>query len=109
MTVLDTARDLLPDVPHAVCFDTVFHSGLPAGAREYAVPAGWRDAYGLRRYGFHGLSHAWALARTAQLLGRRPQQQHLVMVHLGGGCSACAVREGRRVDKAMGSTPLEVW
>ncbi|MCQ4205551.1 acetate/propionate family kinase [Streptomyces longispororuber] len=107
LTVLDAARDLLPDVPHVVCFDTVFHSGLPACAREYAVPARWREAYGLRRYGFHGLSYAWALARTAELLGRRPVQLQLVMVHLGGGCSACAVREGHSVDTTMGFTPLE--
>ncbi|MFF2303347.1 acetate/propionate family kinase [Streptomyces sp. NPDC058128] len=107
LTVLDAARDLLPGVPHVVCFDTVFHSGLPAAAREYAVPAGWREAYGLRRYGFHGLSYAWALARTAELLGRRPEQLHVVMVHLGGGCSACAVRAGRSVDTTMGFTPLE--
>ncbi|MGW6273775.1 acetate/propionate family kinase [Streptomyces sp. NPDC055060] len=107
LTVLDAARDLLPDVPHVACFDTVFHAGLPAAAREYAVPADWRTAYGLRRYGFHGLSYAWALSRTAELLGRRPEQLQVVMVHLGGGCSACAVREGRSVDTTMGFTPLE--
>ncbi|MFJ3202419.1 acetate/propionate family kinase [Streptomyces sp. NPDC086989] len=107
LTVVDAARELLPEVPHVVCFDTVFHAGLPAAAREYAVPAGWREAYGLRRYGFHGLSYAWALARTAELLGRRPEQLQLVMVHLGGGCSACAVLEGRSVDTTMGFTPLE--
>ena len=107
LTVVDAARDLLPGVPHVACFDTVFHAGLPVAAREYAVPADWRDTYGLRRYGFHGLSYAWALARTAELLGRRPEQLHLVMVHLGGGCSACAVRDGRSVDTTMGFTPLE--
>ncbi|MFA3872931.1 acetate/propionate family kinase [Streptomyces sp. MMCC 100] len=107
LTVLDAARDLLPDIPHAVCLDTVFHAGLPAAAREYAVPAAWREEYGLRRYGFHGLSYAWALGRTAGLLGRRPEQLHVVIVHLGGGCSACAVRDGRSVDTTMGFTPLE--
>ncbi|MFD4987657.1 acetate/propionate family kinase [Streptomyces sp. NPDC058374] len=107
LTVLDAARKLLPDVPHVACFDTVFHTGLPAAAREYAVPATWREEYGLRRYGFHGLSYAWALARTAELLGRRPEQLHLVIAHLGGGCSACAVRDGHSVDTTMGFTPLE--
>ncbi|MFB8106455.1 acetate/propionate family kinase [Streptomyces sp. NPDC056007] len=107
LTVVDAARDLLPGVPHVACFDTVFHSGLTAAAREYAVPADWRHTYGLRRYGFHGLSYAWALARTSELLGRGPEQLHLVMVHLGGGCSACAVRDGRSVDTTMGFTPLE--
>ncbi|MCW8095794.1 acetate kinase [Streptomyces tauricus] len=61
----------------------------------------------MRRYGFHGLSYTWALARTAELLGRRPEQLQLVMVHLGGGCPACAVREGRSVDTTMGFTPSE--
>ncbi|MEW2065776.1 acetate/propionate family kinase [Streptomyces sp. NPDC007346] len=107
LTVLDAARELLPDVPHIACFDTVFHAGLPAAAREYAVPATWREEYGLRRYGFHGLSYAWAVEQAAGLLGRRPDQLHLVVVHLGGGCSACAVRDGRSVDTTMGFTPLE--
>ncbi|MEV7190191.1 acetate/propionate family kinase [Streptomyces sp. NPDC093510] len=107
LTVLDAARDLLPDAPHVACFDTVFHAGLPAAAREYAVPAAWRQEYGLRRYGFHGLSYAWALDRAAELLGRRPGQLHVVIAHLGGGCSACAVRDGRSVDTTMGFTPLE--
>lgn len=107
LTVLDAARRQLPDVPHVACFDTVFHTGLPATAREYAVPATWRTDYGLRRYGFHGLSYAWALGQAAGLLGRRPEQLHLVIAHLGGGCSACAVRDGCSVDTTMGFTPLE--
>jgi acetate kinase len=107
LTVLDAARELLPDAPQAACFDTVFHAGLPASAREYAVPTAWREEYGLRRYGFHGLSYAWALDRAAELLGRGPEQLQLVIAHLGGGCSACAVRDGRSVDTTMGFTPLE--
>jgi acetate kinase len=107
LTVVDAARDLLPGIPHVACFDTVFHAGLPAAAREYAVPSGWREDFGLRRYGFHGLSYAWALDRAAELLDRRPENLHLVIAHLGGGCSACAVRDGRSVDTTMGFTPLE--
>ncbi|MFI0237782.1 acetate/propionate family kinase [Streptomyces sp. NPDC016845] len=107
LTVLDAARDLLPDIPHAACLDTAFHAGLPAAAREYAVPALWRETYGVRRYGFHGLSYTWALDRAAELLGRRPGQLHVVLAHLGGGCSACAVRDGRSADTTMGFTPLE--
>ncbi|MGW0537054.1 acetate/propionate family kinase [Streptomyces sp. NPDC003032] len=107
LTVLDAARELLPGIPHAACFDTVFHAGLPAAAREYAVPAVWREEYGLRRYGFHGLSYAWALERAAELLGRGPERLQVVIAHLGGGCSACAVRDGRSVDTTMGFTPLE--
>jgi acetate kinase len=107
LTVLDAARKLLPGIPHVACFDTVFHAGLPTAAREYAVPADWREEYGLRRYGFHGLSYAWALDRTAELLGRAAGQLHVVIAHLGGGSSACAVRDGTSVDTTMGFTPLE--
>ncbi len=107
LAVLDAACDLLPDLPHALCFDTVFHARLPAAAREYAVPARWRREYGIRRYGFHGLSYAWALARAADLLGTHPDDLQIVIAHLGGGCSACAVRSGHSVDTTMGFTPLE--
>ncbi|WP_405621046.1 acetate/propionate family kinase [Streptomyces sp. NBC_01508] len=105
--VLDAARELLPNVPHVACFDTVFHAGLPAAAREFAVPETWRGEYGVRRYGFHGLSYAWALGRTAELLRRRPTSLRIVIAHLGGGCSACAVRDGTSVDTTMGFTPLD--
>jgi acetate kinase len=107
LAILDAARDLLPDLPHAACLDTAFHSGLPPAAREFALPAKWRREYGLRRYGFHGLSYTWALARTAEVLDRRPEELQVVIAHLGGGCSACAVRDGRSVDTTMGFTPLD--
>lgn len=71
------------------------------------MPERWRADYGLRRYGFHGLSYSWALQRTAQALGRPVDDLQVVLVHLGGGCSACAVRNGRSVDTTMGLTPLE--
>lgn len=104
---LDLARRLLPEAPQVACFDTAFHAGLPQRARTYAIPRLWRERYGLRRYGFHGLSYAWAAARAARLLGRPLDELHLVLTHLGGGCSACALREGRSVDTTMGFTPLE--
>jgi acetate kinase len=107
LAVVDAAGELLPDVPHVACFDTVFHTELPAAACQYAVPEQWRVQYGLRRYGFHGLSYAWSLARTAEVLDRPAGALHIVIVHLGGGCSACAVRNGRSVDTTMGLTPLE--
>ncbi|MER7834508.1 acetate/propionate family kinase [Streptomyces sp. NPDC096040] len=107
LTVVDTARELLPDVPHVACFDTAFHRDLPAAAREYAVPERWRTEYGMRRYGFHGLSYAWCLERTAEVLQRPADGLQAVLVHLGGGCSACAVRDGRSMDTTMGLTPLE--
>jgi acetate kinase len=107
LAVVDAARELLPDLPHVACFDTAFHAQLPAAAYQYAVPERWRDQYGLRRYGFHGLSYAWSLARAADLLDRPAGAFHVVIAHLGGGCSACAVRDGRSVDTTMGLTPLE--
>jgi acetate kinase len=107
LAALDEARTALPDVPHVACFDTAFHAGLPEAARMYALPAEWRERYGLRRYGFHGLSYAWALGHAAELIGRPADEIQVVLTHLGGGCSACAVREGRSVDTTMGFTPLE--
>jgi len=93
-----------PDLPNVACFDTAFHAGLPAAARTYAVPAGWAaGGVPLRRYGFHGLSHAYA----AELLGASPADLRLVTAHLGAGASLAAVAGGRSVDTTMGFTPLE--
>ncbi len=107
LAVLDAARAELPGLPHVACFDTAFHAGLPPAAREYAIPEVWRERYGVRRYGFHGLSYQWALARTAELLDRPAAELDVVIAHLGRGASVCAVRRGRSVDTTMGFTPLE--
>jgi acetate kinase len=107
LALLDAARELLPDVPHVLCPDTAFHAGLPDAAATYALPSRWREKYGLRRYGFHGLSYAWTLGRTAALLGRPVGELSLVLAHLGGGASVCAVSGGRSVDTSMGFTPLD--
>ncbi|MEV6570298.1 acetate/propionate family kinase [Streptomyces sp. NPDC051577] len=107
LAALDAARRLLPDIPHAVCPDTAFHSELPKPAHTYALPREWTRRHGLRRYGFHGLSYAYATRRTAEVLGRPVAELQLLITHLGGGCSACAVRGGRSVDTTMGFTPLE--
>ena len=96
---------LLPDTPAVACFDTAFHADLPAAAATYAIPAAWRERYGLRRFGFHGLSHAYAAMRAAQMLGR--EDLRLVVAHLGAGASLAAVRAGACVDTTMGFTPLE--
>jgi acetate kinase len=98
LRALGDARAALPDVPHVAAFDTAFHATLPPEASTYAVPARWRED-GLRRYGFHGLSVAWAAEQV-----RVPR---VVVCHLGGGCSVTAVRDGRSVDTTMGLTPLE--
>jgi acetate kinase len=98
---------LLPDVPAVACFDTAFHATLPPAAATYALPAEWNDRFGLRRYGFHGLSHAWASRRAAALLGRPATDVRLVTAHLGAGASLCAVAGARSVATTMGFTPLE--
>jgi acetate kinase len=95
-----------PDIPHVACFDTAFHATLPAAASTYAVPAPWRE-WGVRRYGFHGLSHAWAVSRAAALVGRPVAELAAVTCHLGSGASLAAVDGGRSVDTTMGFTPLD--
>jgi acetate kinase len=104
---IEAARRALPGVPGVACFDTAFHAGLPAAAARYALPDDWTRRLGLRRYGFHGLSHEYAARRAAELLGRDPVGLRLVTCHLGAGASLAAVWEGRSVDTTMGFTPLE--
>ena len=89
----------LPDVPAVACFDTAFHATLPAAAATYALPREWRERFGLRRFGFHGLSHAYA--------SRRAAAARVVSCHLGAGASLAAVRDGVCVDTTMGFTPME--
>jgi acetate kinase len=98
---------LRPELPAVACFDTAFHATLPAAAATYALPKAWRERWPLRRYGFHGLSHAYAARRAAELLGRPLEDSKLVTCHLGAGASCCAVLDGRSVDTTMGFTPLE--
>jgi acetate kinase len=105
LALLDAARKAIVR-PQIVCLDTSFHSRIPTYATTYAVPAHWRE-FGVRRYGFHGLSYAWAIRRSAELLGRPVESLQVVIAHIGSGVSACAVREGRSVDTSMGFTPLE--
>jgi acetate kinase len=93
------AQRAFPDVPHVVVFDTAFHAGIPEHVATYPLPQAWRDRWGLRRYGFHGLAVQWASEQV-----RVPR---LVVCHLGGGCSVTAVRDGVSVDTTMGFTPLE--
>jgi acetate kinase len=100
-------RRLRPRLRAVACFDTAFHSSLPAAAATYAIPAAWSERWRLRRFGFHGLSHAYASRRAAELLGRSPSDLRLVTAHLGAGASLAAVAGGRSVDTTMGFTPLE--
>jgi acetate kinase len=103
LAALAAVSRVLPDVPAVACFDTAFHATIPPAASTYAVPAAWRERWGTRRYGFHGLSHAYASRRAAELTGGR----RVVTCHLGAGASLTAVRDGRSVDTTMGFTPLE--
>jgi len=100
-------RRLRPELPQVATFDTAFHAGMPAEAATYALPHDWNTRWGLRRYGFHGLSHAYASRRAAALMGRPLGQLRLVTAHLGSGASLAAVAAGRSVDTTMGFTPLE--
>jgi acetate kinase len=104
---IDAVRTTLPEVPSVACFDTAFHATMPTEARTYAVPGEWRYRFGVRRYGFHGLSHAYASRRAAELLDREVDGLRLVSCHLGAGASLCAVQSGESVDTTMGFTPLE--
>lgn len=107
LAALAAVTRALPDVPAVACFDTAFHRTLPPAANTYAVPVEWRKRYAIRRYGFHGLSHAYAARRGAQLAGRRLADSRVVTCHLGAGASLCAVQDGRSVDTTMGFSPLE--
>lgn len=107
LAALDQCRSRLPDVAHVACFDTAFHTRLPDTARTYPVPQQWREEFGVRRYGFHGLSYAWALRRASELLGRPASHLQLLLAHVGGGASVCAVHHGVSVSTSMGFTPLE--
>jgi acetate kinase len=103
---LTHAREAFPDVPHVAVFDTAFHRTIPPEAFTYALPAEWRENWGIRRFGFHGLSVEWSTERAQELLGLE-EMRRLVVCHLGGGCSVTAVRDGRSVDTTMGFSPLE--
>jgi acetate kinase len=105
LAALDAVTRALPGLPAIACFDTAFHATLPAAAATYALPAEWSERWRLRRYGFHGLSHAYASRRAAEMLGHR--RKRIVTCHLGAGASLAAVRNGRSVETTMGFTPLE--
>lgn len=100
-------RHLRPEVPQVAVFDTAFHATLPAAAATYALDAGLAARLGIRRYGFHGTSHAYVSRQTAELLDRPLETLNTIVLHLGNGASACAVQGGRSVETSMGMTPLE--
>jgi acetate kinase len=107
LEALEAVSRIRPDCPTVACFDTAFHATLPPAAATYALPRSWRERWGLRRFGFHGLSHAYAARRAGELLGRPLDGLRIVTCHLGAGASLAAVHSGRSVDTTMGFTPLE--
>jgi acetate kinase len=107
LRALELVSGLLPGVPAVACFDTAFHARIPQAASTYALPSEWRRRWELRRYGFHGLSHAYASRRAAELTGLSLDEVRIVTCHLGAGASLAAVQDGVSVDTTMGFTPLE--
>jgi acetate kinase len=107
LQALDLVSRVLPDLPAVGCFDTAFHARMPAAASTYALPAEWRERWDLRRFGFHGLSHAYASRRAADLIGERLDALRIVTCHLGAGASLAAVERAISVETTMGFTPLE--
>ncbi|WP_371790704.1 acetate kinase [Streptomyces sp. NBC_01471] len=107
ITGIRTARELRPDLPQVAVFDTAFHTTMPEYAARYAIDVATADAHRIRRYGFHGTSHAYVSRKTAALLGRTPEEVNVIVLHLGNGASASAVAGGVCVDTSMGLTPLE--
>ncbi len=101
------AQALFPDVPQVAVFDTAFHQTIPPEAYLYALPNRLYRRHRIRRYGFHGTSHQYVSRRLAELQGLDPATARVITLHLGNGCSACAVRGGKSVDTSMGMTPLE--
>jgi len=107
LAAVDAVSEALPELPAVACFDTAFHATMPPAATTYALPAEWRERWGLRRYGFHGLSHAWVARRAPGVLERDASGLRIVSCHLGAGGSLCAIKDGRSLDTTMGFTPLE--
>lgn len=107
LSAIEAAESALPNVPHVAAFDTSFFTSLEPSAYVYPAPYAWFTDWGIRRFGFHGISHAYCTGRAAELLNRQPSELRLIVCHLGNGCSASAVRAGRAVQTSMGLTPLE--
>ncbi|MDX6348817.1 MAG: acetate kinase [Streptomyces sp.] len=107
ITGIRAVRELRPDLLQVAVFDTAFHATVPETAYRYAIDRDTADAHHIRRYGFHGTSHAYVSRATARLLGKDPSEVNVIVLHLGNGASASAVRGGVCVDTSMGLTPLE--
>ena len=100
-------HEIIPNIPQTVVFDTAFHQTMPKYAYMYALPIEYYDKYKIRRYGFHGTSHKYVTKRTAEFLGKKPEDLKIVTLHLGNGSSLAAIKNGVCIDTSMGLTPLE--
>ena len=107
LAVIELTRQRFAELPHVAVFDTAFHSTLPPRAREYALPRELTARLGIRRFGFHGISHGHVMRAVAEHLQTAPQQLRIVSCHLGNGASIAAIEYGRSVETSMGMTPLE--
>jgi len=104
---INACKELMPGVPMVGVFDTAFHQTMPEEAFIYGLPYEYYEKYAVRRYGFHGTSHSFVSKRTAEILGKKPEDMKIIVCHLGNGASVCAVKNGKSVDTSMGLTPLE--
>jgi len=103
---IDVCTELLPDIPQVAVFDTAFHHTIPDFAYTYAIPYRYYEAYRIRKYGFHGISHQYVAVRTAEILQADLAGLKMVTCHLGAGCSLCAIGGGKSLETSMGFTPL---
>ena len=106
LTGIEVARRIFKDTPNIAVFDTQFHQSMPEKAYLYALPYSYYETYKVRRYGFHGTSHKYVSTRAASLVGKPLEDTRLITLHLGNGCSVCAVKNGYCIDTSMGMTPL---
>jgi len=104
---IERMRKLIPNTPQVAIFDTAFHHAMPPSAYLYAIPMHLYKEYGIRRYGFHGTSHAYVAKEAAKILKRPLESLHLITLHLGNGASICAIEGGKSIETSMGFTPLE--
>src|SRR5205823_7478218 len=104
--ILAAQKILGPGIPQAAVFDTAFHASMPESSYLYAIPYQLYRRHKIRRYGFHGTSHRYVAYRYRQIAGKSKEQTNLITLHLGNGCSICAILRGSSIDTSMGLTPL---
>ncbi len=104
---INACRKVMPNTPNVALFDTAFHATMPEYVYRYALPYEWCEEYGVRRYGFHGMSHQFIAGETACVMGKKPEELKLIICHIGNGASVSAVKYGKCFDTSMGLTPLE--